>query len=92
MADSKPRARGGLRPGTTCVDCGFQGHFKRNCPIAKAGNSDPASIVESVRENLSVNAVGPNSRRVYFEILVGGIRPIISLIQGAKCRSFLHGF
>ena len=68
------------RPGTTCFGCGLEGHFKRNCPVAKAGNMDPIPVLEPVRENRTVNAVGPNARRVYLEIVVDG-EPIDCLLD-----------
>ena len=68
------------RTGTTCFGYGLEGHFKRNCPVAKAGNLGPIFVLEPVRENRTVNAVEPNARRVYFEIVVDG-EPIDCLLD-----------
>ena len=70
-SDSKPYENRGPRFGTTriiCFDCGQEGHFKRNCPSASVGRSDPVLTPEPDRENLSVTAVGPNARWVYLDI------------------------
>ena len=60
--------------------CGQEGHFKRNCPSANVGRSDPVPTSEPVRENRSVTAVGPNARRVYLEVLIDG-EPVDCLLD-----------